>query len=623
MKKHSVCLFDFMKITNPLKCVDKVNATIIEFANFDFIANQNPQIITELVCRIRQRQILIILQTGVSTKRYASLIAPDMVLCKADLIDQEELKYYHSTQTPMAFDVSKKNFSETMRLYGKYRFNLLVDAEIPISFLEGYDVDKENVFYKDLPLCTANDYEVHSSLTSLNTITELAVEDTVVPFNALEELSLYTKTAEECRNCKQLCFGRRKNNEVPLITINTDISFRYHSLMEDATCKNFPKVVKETLNPDDYENTWVVPFSNVMLMNRLNDNFIGEDYCYVFRPTDTMFFCRKSDYDKTFERKDGKLFWNCPFLNRNQPELLWKADYDIMFPKGSTVISLKLNSRYNYMLSEMETLRNIPNAVIRNLLSGKEGLEIEEGEDGRLSVNGKKVLGREYLLTDEGYIENICVYSSMVGEEENFKLMRNRDDFDTRIGITDLAPEITADVIHEEIYKAYSEFFREHRARFENFGKKQAEETEQIIEAAKHLNIRGDLIEVGAGKMKLFEKSRTLDCDKKNNPNICAYFSELFVRKFTDLRVTFIMCRMWNPVDFPKPDQRKTLEAIFDKGHRFIIYFAHNEYNPGFCSMWHKTDEDIRKELKGYGISDDYLVIDLSEGFFEIRRKDV
>lgn len=619
--RHSVCLMDFAKVTDPIKCVEKMSATVVEFANFKYyIRENNLSSLVQLMAEIRLRQICVILVLDKSTKEYASIISPDLVICKAEEVNKEEFEYYLSTQTPITLLVEKNNIEESMKLHEKYRVNLLVNTEIPIAFLEKYDIDKEKIFYKDLPLCTADDYQVHSSLTVLNTLSEFAEKDYIVKLNIPQELSLYHK-CNECKGCKQACFGVRKNTEVPITPINITNKLRYHSLMEDVICRHYPKVFKDAIEPDKYDTTWLYPLAMSFLADRVKEDFKGEDYCHVSRLTETMFFCRRDDLGlPVFENKNGKLFWNCLYLNRKESDQAWKSNYDIFLPKDSISILIKLNT-IDYSMPEINELKKIPERVIQELLSYKNVIVTEE--NGSIFINGKKVLGREWLFINKGYIENICIYSSLKDEEENFNMMRNKGDFNSRAGITDLVPEISAEILHQKMFEAYGDFFKKHNNKLNNFGIKQQQEIKNLIDNSKLLNLKGNIIEVGAGNLRLFENSRTMDCDSKVNPDIVSYFCTPFIKNLPEKEMTFVMCRMWNPECFSKPENIKIVEEIFNKNYRIIIYFAHIEFNTNLYSIWFKTDEDIIEEMKYYGMFDRYEIEDLSNGFYELRRKNV
>ena len=610
---------DFSKVTDPIKCLNITLSSILEFSHIQSYLNNNSlSSLRDLMMNIRRRQLSVILILDTPTRDIAKLVSPDLVFYIEGISDRKDIDYYLSTQTPIVLMVKKENMEASLNLGKKYNLILLVDAEIPIQEIENYNIDKSKVFYRNLPLCIADDYQVYSTLSMLNTVSEIAEGDRIKPLDIKRELFYYSKH-KECLGCSLPCLGKRKGDALHLIPTDTKEKLEYHSLMGDTLCKRFPKVIGDILNPYD-ELSWIYPLSETFKSYRIKNSPEGENYCYVSRIKETFFYCRRKGMkEMDFETREGKIFWNCLFLNRRDPALEEKSNYDLIIPKDSITVLIKIETKNKYTLSEIKEIKEIPIRTLKHLLNGF--AKVEE-INGSIFVNDKKVLGRESIISPDGYIENMCIYSTLKEEEHNFNLMRNKGDFNSRAGITDIVPEISSEIIYKNIYKAYSEFFDSHRNRLNNFRIKIDLERKNSAKNAQLLGLQeSNVIEIVPPTDRILENSRTLYNKKSFNPDILGSFNASFIRNLQDKEIIFLMNGIWDPADLIRPENEETIQIVLSKGYRFIIYFLHNKCNMLSLYIWSKSDEDIKDEIEKYRVSYKYEILDLRNGFFEIKEK--
>ena len=625
--KYSVCLFDFSTITDPIKVLTAIKSPIIEMINLEKYYEENgiAEIVEFMKC-VRSHNKLVMLRVQKVIPDIIKIVSADVVFCDLNTVSEEDISYYVNNLTPIVLLVHSDNIDKSLKLHEKINCHLLVDSSIRIDLLEKYKINKDLIFFRDLPLCTAYDFGVHSTLSLIGTINEVASGTSVTNIVLQQELAKYTKKYKECRNCNQKkCLGQRRDYFVPTCLTNENVVLNYDSLMTDLLCRNLPKVNKELIDVDNYTNSFFPPLLESMKIQREFGSFEGEDFCYVLTPSKTFYFCRSSEKgDVLLKECNGSLQMNLFFLNANEEEFKEKLSYDTILPKDSIEILLKVKLQ-NYTMAEIHGLFDLSKNLLKSLLAPYLSEDLVLTEDAaHLYLNGKKFIGHEFYIDNNVYIDSIYIYSSLIHEEDAFALMRNKNDFSSRVGLSDLIPTISSKVISEFMYNGYYTFFKNKKTKVLDFGYKQNENKQMLIEAAKELHVTNPIMEVCSGNLKLFKDSITVDKDSRCAVDIHAYFNESFIRDKVQNGTTVVMCRCHAVEDLIKNISIvRDLELLFSKNCRFIIYFAMIEYDPLCYKMWIKTLEDIRYEIGFYGLSEKYEVLDLQNGFFEIRRKNV
>jgi hypothetical protein len=211
-------------------------------------------------------------------------------------------------------------------------------------------------------------------------------------------------------------------------------------------------VTKDVLSPSQGKHT-ILP---EMFTWRTEKKFVGENKIVVVdpleaawwnRPLATEAFCKKE--------ADGVYSYNLPFLHKDNNNLLFKTNYNVLLNKNSVciVVHIQLDSTWTeeqkLLLSKM--LRCCIEDALAALGVKKEDLS-HNGND--LYFRGIKFSGEEQLFEGDVFTQATVITLEVVPEKDIFARLTGKYAFKKPItGISEEAPSVTKEALIEALIK--------------------------------------------------------------------------------------------------------------------------------------------------------------------------
>ena len=316
------------------------------------------------------------------------------------------------------------------------------------------------MIYLDLPLCIANRYNLESSTRKLD-VEEYIIHGKLSPSPKQEFIDQFVKLSshKDCVNFRN-CYGNLKSN--PSTVFPVDQKVEYHNICDRVI--NSPDVSIGVLhsNPKNWENEFGTTLIDVLQDCRVNRNFDGRNFFYIWDWKESVFFNRPLEGGQVWkEDPRGLMSMNWKFIGSDKPELRWKQKCDCLLPHYGFVTAAKIKftdewSRQKRDSLNVFTLSTIIDIIIRH---GGERDKITQVSNDIL-YNGKKFCGKEWsYFPSVGYIENTLVTCDYEKEKKWFDLIYHYDGERPITGITNEVPTVTKEVLIKELYEAMKVFF--------------------------------------------------------------------------------------------------------------------------------------------------------------------
>lgn len=308
-----------------------------------------------------------------------------------------------------------------------------------------------------VPVCLSSRYRLTAKdvLDIKDVVTDHAVMQKPMAF-----IKQYRKSSAYCLDCssRSECFGVMK--EGAFSTFYPGKHKASYESIYDLVCEMYPlKKVRtgilefEPRHSEDY--TIGLETLKAMQQCRLNGNFNGPDFFYIWDFKESCFFNRPLEEKEIFtEDPRGLMGMNWRFIGKGIKELEWKHKCDLLLPEHGFNTTVKIKFDSSWKPEKQKTLDDLTFSTIIRVVEehGGKGHIQQIGND--LLYNGKKFAGKEWLfLQDIGYIENTVVTCEYEPEKIWFKKLYHHPGERQITGITEELPSVTKEMLMTEINK--------------------------------------------------------------------------------------------------------------------------------------------------------------------------
>lgn len=308
-----------------------------------------------------------------------------------------------------------------------------------------------------VPVCLSSRYRLTAK--DVLDIKDVITDSTIIQ-KPMAFIKQYRKSSAYCWDCscRSSCFGIMKEGAFSELYPG-ERKASYESIY-DLVSEIYPgRKVRTGILEFEPRNFTDYPIGletlKTMQQCRLNGNFNGPDFFYVWDFKESCFFNRPLDEKEIFTPDPrGLMGMNWRFIGKGIPEMQWKHKCDLLLPEHGFNTTVKIRFDASWTAEKQKALDELTFSTIIHVVKehGGDGHIQQVGND--LLYDGKKFAGKEWLfLQDIGYIENTVVTCEYEPEKLWFEKLYHHSGERQITGITEELPEVTKELLMREISK--------------------------------------------------------------------------------------------------------------------------------------------------------------------------